>query len=159
MARRWQKVQEMLFSKTAAAAAAGLGAVIVLGCMNLSLGGKHDEVCKPVVEEIPTFEQVGKIPIRAGHDPVVYYPVAFASPPNLEVEDPFGLCDVVEQKENCFKVHFHANVTSSPQSLTWKARGIRTGQAGQPAAEVDASPSPPVEVPGAVLVSTPAPQH
>jgi hypothetical protein len=159
MARRWQKVQELLFSKTAAAAVACLGAVIVLGCMNISLGGKHDEVCKPVFEECPPFEQVGKIPIRAGNDQVIYYAVAYTSPPNLEVEDPFGLCEVLEQKENCFKVHFHANVTSSPQYLAWKARGARMPSASVPAAGVDMSPPAEDLPPGAVLVSTPSPQH
>jgi hypothetical protein len=169
MARRWNGVNQLLFSKAAACVTTCLGIVIVLGCMNISLGGHSAAVALPLAEEPGAFEQAGRLPVRTGPDPqVVYYAVPFAAPPNLEIEDPSGLCDIVDQKENCFKVRFHANVTASPQSLAWKARGSRAGQQAlapvMPVAETQSAPStPPITPPSAppvlVPVSISAPQQ
>jgi hypothetical protein len=173
MARRWVRVNQWLFSKTAACVTACAGAIIVVGCMNISLGGHSAAVSVPLGEEQGTFEQTGRLPVRTGPDPVcVYYAVPFAAPPNLEIEDPSGQSEIVDQKENCFKVRFHANVTSSPQTLAWKARGSRASQApaagAAPATEVlqpqPSTPSAPAQpmpsMPTApVPVSFSAPQH
>jgi hypothetical protein len=173
MARRWDRVNQWLFSNTAACVAACVGAIIVVGCMNISLGGHSAAVSVPLAEEQGTFEQTGRLPVRTGPDPVcVFYAVPFASPPNLDVEDPSGQCDIIEQKENCFKVRFHANVTSSPQTLAWKARGTRASQTpatpaaatiemSQPLPSTPSAPAQPMpSMPStSVPVSISAPQH
>jgi hypothetical protein len=158
MASRWNGVTKILFSKAAAGVTACLGAAIVLGCMNISLGGHSAAVAVPMVEEQGAFEQVGRLPVRCGPEQVVFYAVPFTSPPNLEIEDPSAQCDIVDQKENCFKVRFHANVTSSPQTLSWKARGTRAPQAvsaapAPAAAEVQPTPPAPPAPPTLVPVS------
>src|SRR5258708_1939989 len=102
MARRWNGVKQLLFSKAAACVTTCLGIVIVLGCMNISLGGHSAAVALPLAEEPGAFEQAGRLPVRTGPEPqVVYYAVPFAARPNLEIEDPSGLCDIVDQQENC----------------------------------------------------------
>jgi hypothetical protein len=133
MASPFRQANEWLFGKTAACLAVALSAAIVLGCMSLSFGSKEGDVVKVCAVESETFEQVGRIQVRSSPlDQTYYYPVPFASRPNLEIDDPYNMCEVVEQKEDCFKVKFHANVTSSTQYLAWKARGVRVHQAAPP---------------------------
>ena len=66
MARRWDRVNQWLFSKTAACVTACAGAIIVVGCMNISLGGHSAAVSVPLGEEQGTFEQTGRLPVRTG---------------------------------------------------------------------------------------------
>jgi hypothetical protein len=157
MARPFRDANAWLFGKTAACLAVALSAVIVLGCMSLSFGCKEGDVIK--VCEPQTFEQVGKIQVRSSPlDQTYYYPVPFASRPNLEIDDPYNMCEVVDQQENYFKVKFHANITSSTQQLTWKARGVH-GPAAAPPPLFETTPPAPAADAVSVPITTTAPQE
>src|SRR5262249_19832252 len=65
---------------------------IVLGCMSLSIGGRQGgSSCEDGVSE-----HSGEVKVSAGRELDVYYPVPFASPPNLTLADD---CDHVVQVE------------------------------------------------------------
>jgi hypothetical protein len=146
----------MVFGRASAGVAACLGIVVVLGCMSINLGGRSADESKPCPDD-GVLVQEGKVPVRPGSEQVIYYPVAYASPPNLEVQDALGLCDVLEQKETCFRVRFHPNFQTTNASLSWKARGVRgssppavpAGAAPEAAPSTTGLPSAPVPVPAA----------
>src|ERR1700730_3352638 len=97
--------------------------------MSISIGGHWDDAktCEGAdnPDESGILTQDGKILIRPGSEQIIYYPIGFVSPPNLELEDGSHYCDTVEQKEGYFRVRFHTGFWTSQESLTWKARGVR----------------------------------
>jgi hypothetical protein len=93
--------------------------------MSLNFGGVKVD---GVTSDADLLIQEGKIPVRPRGEQVVYYPIAFAAAPNLELEDPKGVCDIVDQNETCFTVRFHADAAGNQQALCWKARGQRVAQ-------------------------------
>jgi hypothetical protein len=103
---------------------AGLGIAIFigfsLGCMNLSFGGRTEVVTKES-DSIADGVQRGKAYADYGQEVVIYYPIPYASPPNLEIEnDGKRYLHIVEQKPDCFKVkNNHVGV-----EIAWKARGV-----------------------------------
>ncbi len=84
--------------------------------------------------------QRGKVAVPPGEELDVYYPVPFASPPNLRTETTFSDCSVIEQKPDHFRIK-NPNVFS--RDLTWEARGVYS-QAYAP-------------VPGGAVVVVPTP--
>jgi len=103
---------------------------IVLGCMSLSIGGRQGgSSCEEGVSE-----QSGEVRVSAGRELDVYYPVPFASPPNLTLADdcdhvvqvegrPDNFdCVLLEQQSDHFRVK---NVGKFSGVLTWKARGLK----------------------------------
>jgi hypothetical protein len=100
--------------------AACLSLLAVLGCMSISIGNSDCAAGE--------FKQEGTFRVQTGQEVLVYYPVPFGSPPNLEVEDTFGLCEIVEQKENYFRVRYGKNVTGW-HTYSWTARGIHAPSA------------------------------
>jgi hypothetical protein len=138
-----------------AAALAGL-VVIFLGCMSLSIGER--KVVEKIVPAECTEEgvlcQEGKVTFQRGSSQVVYYPIPYASPPNLEInqDGPFCFSDdviLVEQKDDHFIVR--TNSSGSPVTVRWRARGLR-----RPAAPVP-TPAGPALPPRPVPVEQPAP--
>jgi hypothetical protein len=160
---RWRRLDRFLFHRATACVAACLSLLAVLGCMSISIGGGGShEVKTAAADETGTgvLAQDGKVIIRPGVEQVIYYPVSYASPPNLELEDTHGFCDIVEQKEGFFRVRFRTGFMTSQESLPWKARGTRCPPppSGPPAAAAEtATPDslPPYPVP----VLTPPPQR
>jgi hypothetical protein len=157
---RWAWIEDVLFSRSAACVATCLAALIVLGCMSISLGGHSVEEVKVTPETSAVLLQEGRIPVRPGGEQDVYYPVAYSSRPNVEIDDPLGLCDIVDQKENCFRVRFHANSGNGAQVLTWKARGAHVPQpaVAQPAPATETVQPAASASPAPVPVSAPSPQ-
>src|SRR4051794_2394159 len=103
-ARRWvRRIEHVLFSRRAAAVAVCLTASIFFGCLSGSSTYHHVEE-RARADEGEVFLAEGKLTFRAGTEQIVYYPAPYSSPPNLEMNDPAQLCDLVEQKENCFRV-------------------------------------------------------
>jgi hypothetical protein len=114
----------------AAVLAGTLFIACALGCMNLHFG--RTEV---VGSDNSTGLQSGKARLGSGDDLVVHYPVPYAYPPNLELDNDGAECKLIEQKPDYFRVK---NLTSSAREVSWKARGVKTPQppgASPPAAE------------------------
>lgn len=93
--------------------------VILLGCMSISIGGKH-MICPP--EEEGGCMQQGETRMPPHGEMDVYYPVPFASPPNLELDDVRDVV-VLDQKADHFRVRYDGPFPSN--SIKWKARGTR----------------------------------
>jgi hypothetical protein len=109
------------------AAATILAAIMALtfpGCLGSPV---LYEVNKP--GRVFTQEGGATLPARCEQD--VYYPVAFASPPNLEIEDDglFQRCEIIEQRADRFRVW---NPTFLSRSLSWTARGVQCAPAVPP---------------------------
>jgi hypothetical protein len=95
--------------------------------------------------------QEGTVSLRPGSEQTVYYPLPYASPPNLELQDNYDSYEVVEQKETCFRIRSGSSPWNRP--ATWKARGVRA------LAPVPSVPTPPFEPtpPPMLLPPTPIP--
>jgi hypothetical protein len=127
--RRRRSLDDMLFGRVATCLAAGFWILAVLGCMNLNFGSTPMVELKPDVQLSDVRSQEGKILVQPGKEQVVYYIKPYSTPPNLELDDTTGVCDIVEQKENYFKVRFNPT-TGMPAvaAISWKARGAQTAQ-------------------------------
>jgi hypothetical protein len=141
---RWR--DRLLSRKVGALATVSL-AVIFLGCMSLSFGERT------VVETHPEHDvltQEGSVSVLEGEVREVYYPIPYASPPNLDVRDCFHDCMILDQKPESFRVR---NPTHSSIEVKWKARGVRCVV---PASTLPPPPGlPPTPVP---VVPQPAPE-
>jgi hypothetical protein len=97
------------------------------GCICLSFGGwGHDsgEQCESKHHDSDgAVTQKGSLTFGNGEPVTVYYPVPFASPPNLEIRDQFNKCRIIDQRADCFRI-----VQDGPSvpSVHWTARGITT---------------------------------
>ncbi len=119
----WQHFDTALFSPKWACLAAVLLGLTILGCMNFAPFPSQVEI-KTTADTPGMLAQDGKIPERPGKEQIVYYPVPYASPPNLTLTDNAKDCDIVEQKENYFRIRFLASAKPQ-QEVTWTARGVR----------------------------------
>ena len=117
-----------------AAGAALVALVCSMGCLNLQFGGKSN-----CTEDSSVVPQTSSITIPKGQELTVYYPKAYASPPNLVLDNSSPTCKIVEQKADHFRVY---NDGAAPVTVNWTARGVP----GQPAG-VGAQPAV-VAVPG-----------
>jgi hypothetical protein len=120
----WHQLERTVFSPTAACAAAWLSLMVMLGCMNISIGGSSDS-CSAVTGE---FKQTGSVTLPAGAVKVVYYPVPFGSLPNLELDDANGTCEIIEQKEGYFRIRCREIAGGNTHTFGWTARGIHVPQ-------------------------------
>jgi hypothetical protein len=112
-----------LLIRRAAGVISGLGFLaIVLGCMNIQLGGGT-----VATEDALTFSQRGSISASAGQEVDVYYPVPYASPPNLVIEDFTHNYSIIDQKSDHFRVR--NNGLFAP-SCDWTARGVKVAIPG-----------------------------
>jgi hypothetical protein len=118
----WILLDTALFGRVQVCVATILCFLALMGCMSINVGGGDS---KPCADSNGFLVQEGKIPVRNNGDLVIYYPKPYTSPPNLEIEDGNSVCEIVEQKENSFRVHFKPTVAVSQQSITWKARGAQ----------------------------------
>jgi hypothetical protein len=89
------------------------------------------------------------VPAATGEPITVYYPVPYASPPNLEIHDSFHNCRILEQRADGFRI-----VQDNPVlTFTWTARGVKSAPAAQPVAPASVAvlPAAPASVPAPVL--------
>jgi hypothetical protein len=158
-ARWWRLLEKVLFGRVATVVAAVSSVLFVLGCLNITVGGSTPIEVKPATDGNGVLVQEGKVQVRSGEEQLVYYPVRYASPPNLELDDSICLCSLVEQSETCFRVRFKEGVWSSHE-LSWKARGVPgPSPAAAPAPVADASPPAPALPAAPVPVSTSSSQR
>lgn len=102
------------------AAALAVWGLIILGCMSISIGGKHFSAAPC---ENGTFAQCGETPILAGCEQDIYYPIPYASPPYLEIDGTFSECTIVEQHADHFRVKSTASHFS--RNVKWTAKGVK----------------------------------
>jgi hypothetical protein len=109
--------------------------LLTTGCLCLNIGGFGCDHGDPD----GVTAQKGELNQGHGGPVTVYYPVPYASPPNLELHDPFHRCKILEQRPDCFVV-----VMDGPgiPSVDWTARGVRTPAptSAPPASTVAATP-------------------
>jgi hypothetical protein len=145
--------RELLFSRPVASGAAVVIVLTVLGCMSLSFGGKTYE-CHSGEGHCgdDSYVQSGAAHLHGSAEQDVYYPVAYASPPNVELSgDDADDCEIVEQKPEHFRIH---NNSLWSADVEWKARGVRQPPALAP---VPAGTTPPPPTDGTTLPSQPTP--
>ncbi|HEV8062832.1 MAG TPA: hypothetical protein VGP68_23335 [Gemmataceae bacterium] len=90
--------------------------LLATGCLCLSFGGSDHP------ESDGVLTQSGEVTCGPGRPVVVYYPIPYASPPNLEIRDCFKKCSVLEQKADCFTI---AEDSPAVLRIDWTARGVR----------------------------------
>jgi hypothetical protein len=107
--------------------------MLTTGCLCLNIGGFS---CDHGDADGVTAQ---KGELNGGHGApfMVYYPVPYASPPNLELHDPFHRCKILEQRADGFMVAMDG---PSIPSVDWTARGVRTPAPGSVAPAVAAAP-------------------
>jgi hypothetical protein len=107
-------------------------ALIFLGCMSFSFGGHYD-----VPPDGEVLTQKGQVTVKGGCEQDVYYPVPYASPPNLDANDTFDHAELLEQRADHFRVR---NTSALAICVNWKARGVRC--LGTPAVAPVPAPAP-----------------
>jgi hypothetical protein len=135
-------------------AAASACVLLFLGCMNFTFQGRTVSVENGASPGVSCQSGTAHLAGHACAD--VYYPAAFATKPNLELEDSFDHCEIVEQREDGFRVR---NRCFFSVDIVWKARGTRV-EAVVPAAVVAPAPAanslPPEPVPATLPKPLPA---
>jgi hypothetical protein len=142
---------DKLLSAPVGATAAALMLTIIMGCMSLQIG------CKTGPDG--TICQEGKVSLEGHQELDVYYPVPYASPPNLEIEGDSGF-DIIEQKADHFRLRckvLHIGGDGRTH-WNWKARGPKCSPGAAPTVIVTPpAPPPPTDGPSAPLhAPTPA---
>jgi hypothetical protein len=89
-----------------------------IGCMSLQLGGRNEVL----TTDAGVTSQSGRVSIAAGDMIEVHYPVPFAYPPNLQLEEEWRRCKLIEQRPDSFRVK---NLGNSACEVAWRARGVK----------------------------------
>jgi hypothetical protein len=139
--------------RVAGGTSAAVTALIFLGCMSISLGGGSTTCESHNAEDV--LAQEGETTVPAHGQRVVYYPVPYASPPNLELKSCWSSwheCALVEQRPDLFRVH---NPGAFSCTVSWTARGVRgappavtvppSGEPSAPALPPEPTPVPPTQ--------------
>jgi hypothetical protein len=127
--RKPERIMNQLFPTRFRGPAIVAGAILVLiflGCMNLSIGGRTYSTSDASPPEDGVFAQEGTVHVKSDSDLDIYYPVPYQRPPNLVLKGETQTCEIVEQKEDHFRIH---NPRGFQIDITWKARGLRLAQA------------------------------
>jgi hypothetical protein len=132
--RRW--LRSRLFGIVSAV----ILAILFLGCMSFTIGGRtyeHDAYTNCYEDGL--YVQRGKIRIPANSEQDVYYPVAYEHPPNVVLEDDHDDCAVIDQQADHFRVR---NNGLFRETLSWCARGTRSPAVVGPTVTLPAQPAP-----------------
>jgi hypothetical protein len=106
--------------RLAAVVATAFGAVVVLGCMSISIGKFTGTT---FTDDNGALCQSDEEVIRPGCEQDIYYPIPYASVPHLTLSNtPFDQVTLVEQREDRFRVR---NTGAFSHKITWKAKGVR----------------------------------
>ena len=117
--------------------------LLATGCVCLSFGGCDH------AEADGVLAQTGKVTCKYESQVTVYYPVPYASPPNLEIHDLARNFSLLEQRADCFRI---VQVSPGLPNVEWTARGMRA-----PAAIAPTVPDPVPCVPPATVPQEPLP--
>ena len=138
--QRTGRVWTVLFSRKVGVLAAGLVVLIFLGCMSLSFGERAPEAapdCSPLVQK-------GEVTVPVGAEQDVYYPIPYASPPNLTIHEPFLDCVIVDQKPDHFRIRNERKgiLLGGCPAVEWTARGLRASANLAPVTALPVGPPP-----------------
>jgi hypothetical protein len=112
--------------------------LLATGCIALSFGGcEHAEASG-------VLTQSGKVTCKCESQVTVYYPVPYASPPNLEIHDQARNFSLLEQRADCFRI---VQVSPGLPNVDWTARGVRSPATIAPSTSDPAPSVPPATVP------------
>jgi hypothetical protein len=131
--------------RLASLAALVTSTLIILGCMSFSLGGRTYQ-CQSTACHLADdglWTEKGETHLKVHGEQDVYYPVPFATTPNVELTSDFEHCAIVEQKPDHFRIR---NTSGSVVTANWQARGVRT-QTASAGAAVQATAAPPIILP------------
>jgi hypothetical protein len=110
---------------------------LTLGCLALSIGGKHyDHDCPTADVDRCVFQQYGNLRMGQGQELDVYYAVPYGATPNLEIKTEPGEFVILEQKPD----HFRLRNTGFLGQARWEARGVLTAHP-----QIVAPSAPPTE--------------
>jgi hypothetical protein len=135
-----------LLSRRVGALAGFVLALIILGCMSLSFGGLS---IGGRTEADGTLCQEGDVKLRVGQEQDVFYPIPYASPPNVELSGDMDHCEIVDQKADHFRIRNPSGGQACPH---WHARGVKACApttvivASPPARPAGTPPAPPPPV-------------
>src|SRR5262249_22617919 len=123
-----------------------------LGCMSFSIGCPWPAA----TSSDGCLTQSGSVTIPPGAEQDVYFPIPYASPPNLALGDwPEG-CVLIEQKADHFRIRNMHRGGLGAAEVDWTAKGVRGPAPVVPVVFSPPEPSRPVERPGP-LPLTPEP--
>ena len=113
------RIESVVFSRPAGVFAGIALALIILGCMSIQIGGKnfHEGAA-----EDGSFQQCGEVRLAAGEMRVVYYPIPYAQPPNLEIDNLCNTCELLVQNADHFQIR---NPALTSRTVDWRARGVK----------------------------------
>jgi hypothetical protein len=112
--------------------------LLATGCICLSFGG-----CERA-EADGVLTQTGKVTCKCESQVTVYYPVPYASPPNLEIHDQAKNFSLLEQRADCFRI---VQVSPGLPNVDWTARGMRAPAVIAPPTPEASSSIPPANIP------------
>jgi hypothetical protein len=69
-----------------------------------------------------SFQQCGEVRLAPGEERIVYYPIAYAQPPNLELDNLCNTCVLLEQHSDRFCIR---NPALTSRTVEWRARGVK----------------------------------
>jgi hypothetical protein len=117
--------------------------LLATGCVCLSFGGcDHSETDGVLVQK-------GEVKCGYESQVTVYYPVAYASPPNLEINDHAKNFSILEQRPDCFRI---VQVRPGLPAIEWTARGVRA-----PATIISTAPTQVPVTSGTTIPAEPMP--
>jgi hypothetical protein len=130
---------DKLLSAPVGAVAASIMLAIIMGCMSLSMSigcktGPDGTTC-----------QEGKVSVEDGQELDVYYPIPYASPPNLEISGDSESYQIIEQKADHFRIRNQC--VNRRYQWNWKARGSKCPPGAAPTVIVTPPSPPPVPPP------------
>jgi hypothetical protein len=93
---------------------------VTTGCICLAFGGREQR------DSEEPFTQNGKVMVQQGQELDVYYPVPYASPPNLQIDDTLNVHVIVDQQADHFRLRNAGFAKASAwPGVEWTARGMR----------------------------------
>jgi hypothetical protein len=124
----------LLLRRTAGVASAFAWLAIILGCMSLSIGERTT-----LPDDRLAYTQEGSVRVEIGQELDVYYPVPYASPPNLEFKG-LDSYTILDQQADHFRVRakMEGN-TGGWMACDWTARGVRAPLSPPPVQPVSAA--------------------
>jgi hypothetical protein len=127
-------------SRKVTAIAIGIQVLIFLGCMSFSIGERHIEA----PADGSALVQNGEVRVPSGMEQDVYYPIPFACPPNLVIDDCVHEYAIIDQRADHFRIRNlrKAGVMGDALEVEWTARGLRARTIAVPVAVSVPLPAP-----------------
>ncbi len=106
-------------NRTTGAIAATLSILIILGCMSFSIERGERVKVVEISSGAEVFEQKGSVMLEPSVPVVVYYPVPYATPPNLTLQH--SSFEIIQQYPDRFVVK---NNNDKSYYVDWNSKGL-----------------------------------